>query len=147
MRLHSDWQAPSSPDPSQLQHYLYASIATYGGVSATYYATANAVTSAAIAAPTNLLASGTAATRRVPRIGTNGAAVTTSNAGATGLWGSTALLGTDSAFVVRWAGMYTNTGSMARYFKWSPISAAYDRVRLWVDNRYPPANASRLGFS
>ena len=95
---------PSSPDPSPLQHYLYASIATLGGVSATYYTTA-AATNGPLLAPVNALASAAAAARRVALIGTNGAAVTTAAAGAAGLWGPTALTAGDVPFVVRWAGL------------------------------------------
>ena len=104
---------PSSPDPSQLQHYLYGSIATYGGVSATYYATADGLTNAALAAPINALASGAPATRRVPQVGTNGQPVTAAAAPAMGLWGATPLVATDTAYVVRWGGMYTNAVQVA----------------------------------
>ena len=128
-RFAGSYQVPPTPNPANLNHYLYASYISKGSVSATYYTTTDGT---ALSAPANLLTDNAAANKHPAQIG--GIAVTTASAAATGLWGGAGFAAGTPHFVVRWNGLYANTGQTARYFKWDG-TVLTDRLRLWVDNK------------
>jgi hypothetical protein len=128
-RFAGSYQVPATPDPAVLNHYLYASFVHKGGIMASYYTTAD--DGATYSAPKDLNTGSSAVTKHLERIGN--IALTTANAA--GPWGTTGINADNSAeFVVRYNGLYKNTGQTAKYFKWAEIVRA-DRVKLWVDNK------------
>jgi len=124
------YTVPATPDPNTLTHYLYASYTHLGGVTATYYTTADA--GATLSAPIDRDTSSNDVNKHVAQVGTNGA-ISTSAAAATGLWGSTGIIA-DTDYVVRWNGLYKSVNQTAKYFKWNAGGAITDRVKLWIDN-------------
>jgi len=121
------YQVPATPNPASLTHYLYTSYATMGGVTATYYTTTDS--GATLSTPYDRDTSGNNVNKHVPLVGGNGA-VTTANAAAAGLWGTTGFAA-DLEYVVRFNGLYHNVNQTAKYFKWDSGNVA-DRVKLWV---------------
>uniref|UniRef100_A0A7S0EWB6 PA14 domain-containing protein n=1 Tax=Hanusia phi TaxID=3032 RepID=A0A7S0EWB6_9CRYP len=128
------YQVPPTPDPANLIHYLYASWTAVGGVTATYYTYADAQSGegGTWGSPLDMLVSGAAANKRMGKIGTNADNTSSVDASSVGLWGGEGLQATQSAFAIRWNGMYKNT-NQTTYFKWDS-GLPSDRVRLWIDN-------------
>jgi hypothetical protein len=111
-----------------LSHYLYASWLSLGSVYATYYTSSDS--GATLNAPLDTVVSGTAAAKSLVQIGTSAALTTTAS---TGPWGSN--LVADTAFIIRWNGLYSPNSATQMYFQWSGTSVVTDRVKLWVDNK------------
>ena len=112
-----------------LSHYLYASWLSLGSVYATYYTSSDS--GATFSAPLDTVTTGSAAAKSSTEIGSSVTSLTTTSG--TGPWGSN--LVADTAFIIRWNGLYSPNSATQMYFQWSGTSVITDRVKLWVDNK------------
>ena len=132
-RFSGYYQVPTTPDPAVLSHYLYASYAHIGGVTATYYTTTDSGTTLSV--PINRNAADSAnVNKHVAQLGSG--TITTAAAAASSLWGASAIsTDVNVDYVVRWNGFYKSVNQTTRYFKWeSTAQTITDRVKLWIDN-------------
>lgn len=114
----------------RLSHYLYASWLSLGSVYATYYTSSDSGATFNAPLDTQAVVAGTAAVKSLAQIGTSAAITTTAS---TGPWGNN--LVADTAFIIRWNGLYSPNSATQMYFQWSGTSEVTDRVKLWVDNK------------
>jgi len=120
--------------PCGNRHFLHTHFLAPGGLHATYYSSAQPITSA-LPAPANLTDNSKKVTSFLG-LGAPSPSTSARNSPVTNSQSIDAGLLPDAHFVVRWSGMLgleAYGSALPRKFKWTGMHSA-DRVRLWIDN-------------